>query len=52
MRSKLVAGNWKMHGGMAQNRLLLDLIVGGTRGLHGADCAVCVPYPYLSQVQT
>jgi len=52
MRSKLVAGNWKMHGGMAQNRLLLDLIVGGTRGLHGADCAVCVPYPYLSQVQS
>ena len=52
MRSKLVAGNWKMHGGIAQNRVLLDMIVTGTAGLRGADCAVCVPYPYLSQVQS
>lgn len=52
MRSKLVAGNWKMHGGIAQNRDLLDALVTGTAGLRGADCAVCVPYPYLSQVQS
>ncbi len=52
MRSKLVAGNWKMHGGIAQNRVLLDMIVTGTAGLRGADCVVCVPYPYLSQVQS
>ena len=52
MRSKLVAGNWKMHGGIVQNRGLLDMVVTGTAGLRGANCAVCVPYPYLSQVQS
>ena len=52
MRSKLVAGNWKMHGGIVQNQGLLDMIVTGTAGLRGANCAVCVPYPYLSQVQS
>ncbi len=52
MRSKLVAGNWKMHGGIAQNLDLLDTIVTGTAGLRGASCTVCVPYPYLSQVQS
>ena len=52
MRLKLVAGNWKMHGGIEQNRDLLDRIVTGTAGIQNASCAVCVPYPYLSQVQT
>ena len=52
MRSRLVAGNWKMHGGITQNRDLLDAIVRETAGLHGADCVVCVPYPYLPQVQS
>jgi triosephosphate isomerase len=52
MRLKLVAGNWKMHGGIVQNRGLLDMVVTGMAGLRGADCAVCVPYPYLSQVQS
>jgi len=51
MRRKLVAGNWKMYGGLASNRaLLLDLLpVLGSNG--AADSAVCVPYPYLAQVQ-
>lgn len=52
MRSKLVAGNWKMHGGMVQNHALLSAIVMGTAALRKADFAVCVPYPYLSQTQT
>jgi triosephosphate isomerase (TIM) len=52
MRSKLVAGNWKMHGGLVQNQILLKEIVTGTVGLRGTDLAVCVPYPYLSQVQS
>jgi triosephosphate isomerase len=52
MRSKLVAGNWKMHGGIRKNRDLLDMIVAGTTGMQKAACAVCVPYPYLSQVQS
>lgn len=52
MRSKLVAGNWKMHGGMVQNQALLSAIVMGTAALRKADFAVCAPYPYLSQTQT
>ncbi|KAF4530359.1 hypothetical protein B566_EDAN018498 [Ephemera danica] len=51
MRSKLVAGNWKMHGELIQNRDLLNAIVSKTKHLRRVDCAVCVPYPYLSQVQ-
>lgn len=51
MRRKLVAGNWKMHGALAQNEALLNALVGGMAQMPGADCAVCVPYPYLHQVQ-
>lgn len=47
MRSRLVAGNWKMHGSRASNRALLDAVVAGIAGLDGAECAVCVPFPYL-----
>jgi triosephosphate isomerase len=52
MRLKLVAGNWKMHGGIEQNRDLLNMIVAGTVGMQKVACAVCVPYPYLFQVQS
>ena len=52
MRKKLVAGNWKMHGGIEQNRDLLSKVVTGTAGVDKADCVVCVPYPYLSQVHS
>jgi triosephosphate isomerase len=51
MRRKFVAGNWKMHGSMAENKALLDAVVAGMSGIDGVDCAVCVPYPYLSQAQ-
>ena len=47
MRSRLVAGNWKMHGSAAANRALLDALVAGVQGV---ECVVCVPYPYLQQV--
>ena len=36
MRKKLVAGNWKMHGGVEQNRDLLSKIVAGTMGIDKA----------------
>lgn len=52
MRQKLVAGNWKMHGSLAQNETLLNAIVAGAAGLRGVSCAVCVPYPYLFQAQS
>lgn len=51
MRRKLVAGNWKMHGALAQNAELLDAVRSGMVTMPGVDCAVCVPFPYLAQAQ-
>lgn len=51
-RRKLVAGNWKMHGSLAENAALLDALVAGLAVLRGVDCAVCAPYPYLPQLQS
>jgi len=54
MRRKLVVGNWKMNGNLAANAVLLSEIVAGlaANAAHpGADCAVCVPAPYLAQCQ-
>ncbi|HYR33445.1 MAG TPA: triose-phosphate isomerase [Burkholderiales bacterium] len=48
-RTRLVAGNWKMHGSRASNRALLDAILAGI-GNAGAQCAVCPPFVYLQQV--
>lgn len=48
MRKKLVAGNWKMHGSLAENAALLAAI---KPALAGTEAAVCVPFPYLAQVQ-
>ncbi len=50
MRRKLVAGNWKMHGSLAENEALLSGILAGIGELK-AGVAVCVPFPYLAQVQ-
>ena len=52
MREKLVAGNWKMHGNLAQNKALLESVIEGMADVRGMRCAVCVPYPYLFQVQS
>jgi len=49
-RTGLVAGNWKMHGSRAANRALLDGILKGL-SKDGAECAVCVPFPYLADIQ-
>jgi triosephosphate isomerase len=51
MRRKLVAGNWKMHGTLAQNADLLDAVRSGMAAMPSVDCAVCVPFPYLAQAQ-
>jgi triosephosphate isomerase len=50
MRRKLVAGNWKMHGTLAENEALLSGLLSGLSGAR-SDVAVCVPFPYLAQVQ-
>jgi triosephosphate isomerase len=50
-RRKLVAGNWKMYGSLAGNLSLLTAIRVGAATL-STEVAVCVPYPYLSQVRS
>lgn len=51
MRQPLVIGNWKMHGSRASNAQLLDAVKQGVAELAGVGCAVCVPFPYLTQVK-
>lgn len=51
MRQKLVAGNWKMHGGLKANAQLLQDVVAGVADLRNVAVAVCVPFPYLAQAQ-
>ena len=48
---KLIAGNWKMNGGVAANHALLNALAQGLPASPGCDIAVCVPAVYLSQVQ-
>ena len=52
MRQNLVAGNWKMHGGLKSNLQLLQSVVAGVDSLRGMSAAVCVPFPYLAQAQS
>jgi len=47
-RTRLVAGNWKMHGSRAANRALLEAILKGVP--KGSQCAVCPPFPFLAEV--
>jgi triosephosphate isomerase len=49
-RTRLVAGNWKMHGSRASNSALLDALLKGIGHERGVECAVCPPFPYLQQV--
>jgi triosephosphate isomerase len=54
MRSKLVAGNWKMHGSLTENEALLGALLKGLAAgpaSAASRCAVCAPFPYLAQVQ-
>jgi len=53
MRTKLVAGNWKMHGSLASNAGLLSAVRDGVAGMAQAcQVSLCVPYPYLAQAQS
>ncbi|MBI3525714.1 MAG: triose-phosphate isomerase [Betaproteobacteria bacterium] len=51
MRTKLVAGNWKMHGSLQANQALLARVKDGAAGFKCLS-AVCVPFPYLAQAQS
>ena len=48
---KLIAGNWKMNGSLAANEALLTALAEGLTGNPDCGIAVCVPAPYLAQVQ-
>ncbi len=50
MSKKLIVGNWKMNGGLAANDALLKSMLAGV-GQPTADVALCVPAPYLAQLQ-
>ena len=52
MRRKLVAGNWKMNGGLAANASLLGRLASEWQATPGRELAVCVPAPYLAQAQS
>ncbi|MBA3773140.1 MAG: triose-phosphate isomerase [Ramlibacter sp.] len=50
MKKKLIAGNWKMNGSLAANESLVRALLAGMGGA-GCTVAVCVPAPYLVQLQ-
>ena len=51
MRNRFVIGNWKLNGSLATNALLLDALKVGVVAKTDNCCGVCVPAPYLTQVQ-
>jgi len=49
----LIAGNWKMNGSLAANEALVKAMLEGLGGQTvAADMALCVPAPYLAQLQS
>jgi len=50
MTRKLIAGNWKMNGGLAANETLVKAMLAGL-GSPACDIALCAPSPYLAQMQ-
>ena len=50
-KSRLIVGNWKMNGSLSFNQALLGEIKSGLATVH-CRAAVCVPHPYLAQVQS
>ena len=51
-RNKLIAGNWKMSGNAVANEALVRAVIAGLSDGSGCEVVVCVPAPYLAQVQT
>jgi triosephosphate isomerase (TIM) len=49
---KLVVANWKMHGNLAFNQALIAGYLKGLQSLPQTEVVVCVPYPYLAQMQS
>jgi len=51
MTRKLIAGNWKMNGGLAANESLVKALLADV-GSPACDIALCAPSPYLAQLQS
>ena len=51
MRNRFVIGNWKLNGSLVTNVSLLNALKVGVVGKKDGFCGVCVPFPYLAQVQ-
>ncbi|NML46435.1 triose-phosphate isomerase [Ramlibacter sp. G-1-2-2] len=49
-KKKLIAGNWKMNGNLEANDALVRAVAAGMKEA-ACDVAVCVPAPFLAQVQ-
>ena len=47
-RARLVLGNWKVHGNLAENAALLTELRAADAASH-CEIGVCVPFPYLAQ---
>ncbi|NIQ26343.1 MAG: triose-phosphate isomerase, partial [Xanthomonadales bacterium] len=50
MRRPIVAGNWKMNGGLKDIGRLVDGILEGLDAAMGAETVICPPFVYLSAV--
>ena len=50
MRTKLVAGNWKLNGSRDTNERLVSGILAGAGEAGAAEILLCPPFVYLSQV--
>lgn len=52
-KSKLIVGNWKMNAGLQMNASLVAALRAGLREFKSVcSLALCVPAPYLAQLQT
>ena len=49
MRRATVVGNWKMNASLESTASLLGGLTEGWSGVHKAEVAVCVPFPYLAK---
>ena len=49
-RRRLIAGNWKMNGGLADSRALVHAICDGIGARTACDVMVCPPFPLLGTV--
>ena len=52
MPNRFVIGNWKLNGGLVFNAGLLNSLVSGVASTDSKHCGVCVPFPYLAQVES